>query len=110
MSCMTQSGLLGWAKPGGCSIFEIWSDHVNLYFASKQWLNRHQARWSLFLSNYSFIILHKPGSSNHADPLSWRPDLKEGMPTEESEEKTLLNTKYFTIRALQETSILWKEV
>src|SRR6266436_2690941 len=94
----------------GCTnVFEIWSDHVNLlYFASKQRLNRRQACWSLFLSNYSFIILHKPGSSNHADPLSRCPDLKEGMLTEESEEKTLLNTKYFTIRALQETTIPWK--
>jgi len=30
------------------------------------------------------------------------------MLTEENEEKTLLNTKYFTIRALQETPIPWK--
>ncbi len=94
---------------GHTDVFEIWSDHVNLlYFASKQRLNRHQAHWSLFLSNYSFIILHKPGSSNCADPLSQCPDLKEGILTEESKEKTLLNTKYFTIRALQETSIPWK--
>ncbi len=94
----------------GCTnIFEIWSDHVNLlYFASKQCLNHRQAHWSLFLSNFSFIILHKPGSSNCADPLSQHPDLKEGMLPEESKEKTLLNTKYFTIRALQDTSVSWK--
>ncbi len=94
---------------GRTDVFEIWLDHVNLlYFASKQRLNCRQACWSLFLSNFSFIILHKPESSNRADPLSRRPDLKEGMLSEESKEKTLLNTKYFTIRALQDTSVSWK--
>src|SRR5712672_1578277 len=43
--------------------FEVWSDHNNLaYFRTKQKLSRRQARWSLFLSEYNFSIIHKPGA------------------------------------------------
>src|SRR5712672_42774 len=65
--------------------FEVWSDHNNLaYFRTKQKLSRRQARWSLFLSEYNFSIIHKPGAFNKADALSRRPDHKEGMlPTDD---------------------------
>ena len=83
---------------------EIWSDHNNLvYFTTKQKLNPRQARWALYLSRFNFIILHKAGILNKADALSRRTDHLEGMA--DNEERTLLNTKYFTIRATRPIAI-----
>jgi hypothetical protein len=52
--------------------FDIISDHRNLqYWRTAQNLTRRQARWSLYLSRFDFLLTHKPGSSNtQADPLS----------------------------------------
>ena len=76
---------------------EVWSDHVNLvYFFTKQKLTRRQARWALFLSRFKFIIVHKPGTQNKSDALSWRPDHKEGMALD-NEEQILLDTKFFKV-------------
>jgi hypothetical protein len=54
----------------------VWSDHRNLqWFMTSKILNRRQARWSLFLSEFSFAIQHRAGSLNaKADALSRRPD------------------------------------
>src|SRR5258708_17262128 len=42
--------------------FEIHTDHKNLsYFQAVHKLNRRQARWSLYLSRFDFILTHKPG-------------------------------------------------
>jgi len=80
--------------------FEIWTDHNNLaYFRTKQHLSRRQARWSLFLSQFTFTILHKPGAYNKADALSRRPDLKEGILFDENDNRVLLDDKFFAIRA-----------
>lgn len=59
--------LLGTKEP-----FEIWTDHKNLeYFRSSKKLNRCQARWSLTLADYDFVILHKPEKSmTKVDALS----------------------------------------
>ena len=59
---------------------EIVSDHKNLlYFMSNQKLNRRQARWSLELAEFNFILIHKPGSTMIcADALSRRPDYDKG--------------------------------
>ena len=39
------------------------SDHKNLtYFRTAQKLNRRQARWSLFLSEFDLHLVHVPGS------------------------------------------------
>jgi hypothetical protein len=80
--------------------FEIWSDHSNLqYFRTKQKLTRRQARWSLFLSQFTFTIVHRPGVYNKADALSRRPDLKEGIQSSDSENRVLLDDKFFAVRA-----------
>ena len=52
--------------------FEIWTDHQNLKFwQTAQNLSRRQARWAIFLADFNFVLVHKPGSSNtRADPLS----------------------------------------
>ena len=53
---------------------EILSDHKNLtYFRTAQKLNRRQARWHLFLSEFNIVIKHQPGKSlTQADALSRR--------------------------------------
>ena len=39
--------------------FDIWTDHKNLeYFMSAKKLNRRQARWSLTLARFDFIMHH----------------------------------------------------
>src|SRR5258705_212943 len=42
--------------------FEIHTDHKNLsYFREAHKLNCCQARWSLYLSRFDFVLTHKPG-------------------------------------------------
>ena len=51
------------------------SDHKNLaYFMSSRLLNRRQARWSMFLSEYNFQLDYIPGTKNPADFPSRRSD------------------------------------
>ena len=55
----------------------IFSDHKNLtYFRSAQKLNRWQAHWSLFLSQFKLKLVHVPGSQMvQSDALSRHSDL-----------------------------------
>ncbi|ESK82457.1 reverse transcriptase-rnase h-integrase [Moniliophthora roreri MCA 2997] len=57
---------------GGKFKIVILSDHKNLtYFQTAQKLNRRQARWSLFLSEFDLGLVHIPGKSiTQADALS----------------------------------------
>jgi RNase H-like domain found in reverse transcriptase/Reverse transcriptase (RNA-dependent DNA polymerase)/Integrase zinc binding domain/Chromo (CHRromatin Organisation MOdifier) domain/Retroviral aspartyl protease len=42
----------------------VFTDHKNLrFFSTSRVLNRRQARWSMFLSDFSFIIEYRPGST-----------------------------------------------
>jgi hypothetical protein len=54
----------------------IYSDHKSLeYFLSTKKLTRRQARWSLFLNEFNFIIKYRPGhKQGKPDALSRRPD------------------------------------
>ena len=54
----------------------VLSDHKNLtYFRTAQKLNRRQARWSVFLSDFDLKLIHVPGSKMiQSDSLSRRPD------------------------------------
>ena len=54
----------------------IFSDHKNLtYFRTAQKLNRRQARWSLYLSEFDVSLIHLPGSKMiQSDTLSQRPN------------------------------------
>jgi RNase H-like domain found in reverse transcriptase len=56
--------------------FEIWTDHKNLeYFRTSQKLKRRQAQWSLYLSQFNFVLQHQPGCSmGKPDALSCRAD------------------------------------
>jgi len=51
---------------------EIWMDHKNLqYFMMAKKLNWRQARWSLLLARFDFIMHHRPGKSmGKTDTLS----------------------------------------
>jgi hypothetical protein len=55
---------------------EIWTDHKNLeYFMSAKKLNHRQARWSLTLARFDFVMHHQPGKSmGKSDALSRRAD------------------------------------
>ena len=76
--------------------FEIWTDHRNLiYFQTARDLSRRQARWSLFLSQFDFQLSYKAGTTNHADALSRRPDLSEGVESD-NKAQTLLPSKLFS--------------
>ena len=95
---------------GNVHTTRIFSDHANLkYFTTKQTLTRRQARWSLFLATFDYVIIPKPGKYNKADGLSRRPDYKEGIASENSErillspEKFLLKPEQFALRALHNT-------
>jgi len=52
--------------------FKIWTDHKNLeYFMKAQKLNRRQARWALYLSQFDFTLKHVAGvKMGKADRLS----------------------------------------
>jgi len=83
----------------------ILSDHANLkYFTTKQILTHRQARWALSLSKYNYMIIPTPGKQNTADALSWHPDLKEGIATNNAN-RILLTPDKFCIQALQTTAI-----
>ena len=61
--------------------FEIWNDHANLqWFMKHQDLNRRQARWAQYLSQFNFKWLHKAGATmGKADALSRREDHTGGI-------------------------------
>ena len=61
--------------------FEIWTDHKNLeYFMKAQKLNRRQAQWALYLSQFDFTLKHMLGTRmGKADGLSRRSDWKVGV-------------------------------
>ena len=56
--------------------FEIWNDHANLqWFMNRQDLNRRQAHWAQYLSQFNFKWIHKAGSTmGKADALSCQED------------------------------------
>ena len=63
-------------------------------------LNQRQARWSLLLARFDFILHHHPGKTmGKSDALSQRAD--HGTGTEDSQNVTLLTLDLFAIRALE---------
>ena len=90
---------------GNLYLTKIFSDHANLrYFTTKQSLTYHQAHWALFLDTFDYEIIPKPGKINKADALSWQPDYKEGIASD-NVERILLTPNKFHIQALQTTAI-----
>lgn len=98
--------------------FEIWTDHKNLkYFITAKKLNRRQARWSLLLSRFDFLLHHRPGCSmGKPDALSRRAD--HGTGTDDNADVTFLRielfsspipSKVFAVRAIQHVLVEGKE-
>jgi hypothetical protein len=85
---------------GARHLVEIWTDHKNLeYFRVAQKLNRRQARWSLYLSRFDFMLHHKPGRSmGKPDALSRQAD--HGSRQGDNNNLTLLAPELFRIHAL----------
>ena len=84
---------------GATHTVDIYNDHRNLtYFMQAQNLNRRQARWSLYLSRFNFIMHHRPGkSSGKPDALSRRADHQIDQP--DNQGQTLLSPSMFEVRA-----------
>src|SRR5260370_20722018 len=81
--------------------FEIHMDHKNLsYFREAHKLNCHQARWSLYLSRFDFVVTHKPGRQmGRPDALLRRADHPRGV--EDNADCTLLTPEVFKLRAME---------
>ena len=89
--------------------FEVWTDHKNLeYFRTAKKLNRRQARWSLFLAHFDFVLHHRPGKSmGKPDALSQRAD--HGTGSDDNSNITLLTLGLFAICALERMEVIGEE-
>ena len=83
--------------------FEIWTDHKNLeYFMKAQKLNRRQARWSLYLSRFDFVLKHIAGKSmGRADSLSRRVDWAEGE-EKNNKNQTMVKKEWLEVRMMEQ--------
>src|SRR5258706_15046518 len=89
--------------------FEIHMDHKNLsYFREAHKLNRCQARWSLYLSRFDFVLTHKPGRQmGRPDALSRGADHPRGA--EDNADCTLLTPEVFELRAMEAVTLEGEE-
>jgi len=80
---------------------EIWTDHKNLeYFMTAKKLNCRQARWSLHLARFDFLLHHRPGRTmGKLDVLSRRAD--HGNGASDNENVVLLRLEFLAVRALE---------
>jgi hypothetical protein len=88
---------------------EIWTDHKNLeYFMSARKLNRRQARWSLTLARFDFVMHHQPGKSmGKSDALSRRANHGDG--SENNRDLTLLTPNFLAVRALEGLEVVGQD-
>jgi len=80
---------------------EIWTDHKNLkYFMTTKKLNCRQARWSLHLARFDFLLHYRPGRTmGKPDALSRRAD--HGNGASDNENIVLFRPELFAVRALE---------
>jgi len=80
---------------------EIWTDHKNLeYFMTAKKLNRHQARWSLHLARFDFLLHHYPGRTmGKPDALSRKADHRNGA--SDNKNIVLLRPEFLAVCALE---------
>ena len=81
--------------------FKIWTDHKNLeYFMTAKRLNWRQARWSLLLARFDFLLHHHPRkTTGKSDVLNWRAD--HGTGTDNNQNLTLFTPNLWAIQALE---------
>ena len=89
--------------------FKIWTDHKNLeYFMTAKKLNQRQARWSLLLARFDFLLHHRPGKTmGKSDALSRRSD--HGLGTDDNQNLTLLTPRLFSVRVLEGVQVTGEE-
>ena len=89
--------------------FEIWTNHKNLeYFMKVQKLNRRQARWALYLSQFDFTLKYVAGAKmEKADGLSRRIDWKVGV-DKDNENQVFIKENW--IRSMYEVVVEGPEV
>jgi len=80
---------------------EIWTNHKNLeYFMTAKKLNRRQARWSLHLARFDFLLHYCPGHTmGKPDVLLRRADHRNGA--SDNENVVLLRPEFLAVRALE---------
>ena len=80
---------------------EIWTDYKNLeYFMMAKKLNHHQARWSLHLARFDFLLHHRPGCTmGKLDVLLRRVD--HGNRVLDNENIVLLWLEFLAVHALE---------
>jgi len=91
---------------GATHPIEIWTDHKNLeYFMTAKKLNRCQARWSLHLARFDFLLHHRPGRTmGKPDTLSRRADHRNGAL--DNENIVLLQLEFLAVRALEGVELI----
>ena len=71
-----------------------------------QKLNRRQARWTLHLSRFNFMLKHVPGSKmGKADSLSRRPDWEVGA-EKDNEDQRLVKPEWLEVRKTETVEII----
>jgi len=82
-------------------LVEIWTNHKNLeYFMTAKKLNRCQARWSLYLARFDFLLHHRPKHAmGKPDTLSRRAD--HGNGASDNENIVLLRLEFLAVHALE---------
>jgi len=87
--------------------FEIWMNHKNLkYFMKAQKLNQRQARWTLYLSRFDFMLKHIPESKmGKVDSLNRRPDWEIGV-EKDNEDETLVKPEWLEVRKTEVVEII----
>ena len=89
---------------GASHTVEVYTDHKNLlYYTTTRKLNRRQARWSLFLAEFDFVIKYRPGAQQgKPDALSRRSEycLKEGEESVTQQNQVLIKPRMLQINAV----------
>jgi len=94
----------------------VYTDHKNLlYFTDAKHLNRRQVRWSLFLTDFNYHIIYRPGKEGEKpDALSRRSDYQLKMSDDQvkNQFQSLISKDKFLIASThqqhQELSLLEK--
>jgi RNase H-like domain found in reverse transcriptase/Reverse transcriptase (RNA-dependent DNA polymerase) len=98
-------GLLCWEHVLQSSPFpvKVYNDHNNLrYYHSPCHITQHIARYMSKLAEFNFDLIHKPGTANHADALSWHPGINKG--DNDNDNVTVLPDKLF-VHAIEISSL-----
>jgi len=93
---------------GAQHLVTIYTDHKNLeYFMSTKVLNRRQARWSISLLRFNFVITYCPGSKQiQYDALSQRAYLapREGDAAYDQQKTTLIKPEQLQLKTMRTTT------